>query len=544
MKLAVLIACLVAATLAVHQKPQQSFLCDVCRFMGKEMNMRVLDDDTKEEFLTAAQELCTVLPSKWVNKCLDAITEQGPEIVDEIFKTLDLEPYCDEFEIFGESLCPHNSTLDMISQAVKNEDGCKACKDSLDMLKMLLTSDDMKDLIHVAINETCMAIGGNVESCEAITTSVVDEILGNLLPMFNVDALCRFSGACSAPSWLAAHSSDVECLLCKDGFGIIEGIIKSAELSNMIDIAVNETCTAIGVGEDRCLTIGTFMKEQILDVLAASVNPDMMCGEIGVCPAVIKNEVVSQSYVKDNEGCKACMDAFDIIQAFLKADETEDLVHIAVTELCMLIAGEQSDTCSKIIDGIIDPIIKELVFMFDPATICKKAGACPNLLMVDAEGAICDICIDGIDEVKNIADDKEVSDMLSKVTDLICDSLSIPFCRAALNTIIKEALQGVESLDSNATCAMLGACPNCHVLDNNVEGGPLCSLCTMASNTVINTIVNNKEFHALVNKAITLVCKVWPGDDCPQVLGEVFQTIIKALESFGGQELCTLMGLC
>ena len=542
MKAVVLIACLVAATLAVRQKPEQSFLCDVCRFMGKEMNMRVLDDDTKEEFLNNAQEMCTVLPSPWSKMCLNAVTEHGSEIVDEIFKTLDLEPYCNELDIFGYSLCPHNSTLEIISKAVKSEDGCKACKDSLDMLKMLLTSEDMKDLIHVAINETCMAIGGNVESCEAITTSVVDEILGNLLPMFNVDALCRFSGACSAPSWLAAHSADVECLLCKDGFGIIEGMIASPELSNILDIAVNETCTAIGVGEDRCTTIGKFMRDQILDILKATVNPEMICGEIGVCPAIIKDEVVFESSVKANEGCKACMDAFDLIQAILKADETEDLVHIAVNELCMTIAGSQSETCSNIIKGIIDPILKQLVFMFDPATICKKAGVCPNLLMVDAEGVVCDICIDGIDEVKNIAADKEVADMLSKVTDLICGSLSIPFCRGALNTVIKEALQGIEGLDTNATCASLDACPK-YYLDDNL-GNPFCSMCTMATNKVITTIVENKEFHALVSKAITLVCKVWPGDECPEILEEVFQTTIKTLETFGGRGLCSLIGLC
>lgn len=541
MKVAVLIACLVAATLAVRQKPQQSFLCDVCHFMGKEMNMRVLDDDTKEQFLETAQEMCVVLPSSLVNQCIAMVNQHGTEIVDEIFKTLNLEPYCDEIEIFGEALCPHDSTLNTMTSTMKSEDGCKACKDSLDMLKMLLSSEDMKDLLHVAINETCMAIGGSVDVCEAMVTTVVDEILGNLLPMFNVEALCRFSGSCAAPSWLAAHSSDVECLLCKDGFGMIEALITSPELTDILDVATNMTCKALGI-DDRCKDIGSFLTEQLVDYLKEVANPDMVCGQLGVCPAVVKEKALFQAAVQANEGCKACMDAFDIIQSIMKAKETEDLVHIAVNEMCLAIAGNQAETCEKIVEGIIDPIIKQLVFLFDPATLCKKAGACANLLMVDAEGAICDICIDGIEEVKNIAEDKEVADMLSKITDVVCDAISIPFCKAALNTIVKEALQGMKNIDANATCATLDACPKYYL--ENVAGGPFCSMCEMASNAVINAIVKNKEFHALVSKGIALVCKVWPGDDCPQLLDTAFQAMIQALEAFGGQEICTLIGLC
>jgi len=542
MKVAVLIACLVAATLAVHQKPQQSFLCDVCRFMGQEINMRMLDDDTKEMVLETAQEVCDLLPSSLKSKCSATITEYGSDVVDEIFKSLDLAPYCEKMEIFPhEYLCPQNATLE--AAPVESDGGCRACKDSLDMLKMLLSSEDMKDLIHVAINQTCSAIGGDtVEMCETMVTNVVDEILGNILPMFDVGALCRFAGACPAPQWMAGKASDVECLLCKDGFGILEGILASSQLSDIMDIAINQTCTAIGIGQNRCLDIGSFLKGQLIDTLKELATPSFVCGQIGVCPAVAKTLNVN-TYVEDNEGCKACMDAFDLIQAILKADETEDLVHIAVNEFCIAVAGAQSDTCAKLIEGVVDPILKQLIFLFDPATLCKKAGACVNLLMVDADSAVCDICIDGIQEIRNIAADKEVADMLSKITDVVCNSLKIPFCKVGLNGVIKEALQGLQNLNPNATCATLNACPK-FFLENDVEGGPLCTMCTMASNAIINGIVKNKQFHTLVNEAITLICKVWPGDECPQILDEVFETMIKALEAFGGQGMCSIVGLC
>jgi len=539
MKVAALIACLVVATLAVHQTPKQSLLCDVCRFVGKEVNMRILDESTKKEFLEAASEICLIMPSPWNNKCLDTISEHGPAIVEEIFKTLDLEDYCEEIKFNGEYMCPHNSTVDVSSQ-VKDGEGCQACKDTLDMVRMLITSDDMKDLIHVAINETCMAIGANVESCEAITGTVIDEILGNLLPMFNGDALCRFAGACPMPSWLAAHSSGVGCLLCKDGFGILEGVASSAELADILNVAVNQTCELAGFAKGSCDQIGSLISNQLLSALKQIVNPDMVCAKLGACPATAVKELF-QATVQDKEGCKACMDGLDIVQLILTADETEDLVHIAVHELCMAMGGV-ADTCTKIVEGVIDPILKQLIFQFNPATLCKKAGACPTLQLVNEDGKLCDFCMDGIMEVKNIAADKATQDMLNELTGLICDTISIPFCRGALNTVVKELLQGLESLNPNTTCSTLDACSSFHVEEG--VNGPICSACSAATNMVINGLVNNKEFHVLVNKAIHGMCKVIPSDDCVTWMDEGFTAVMAILKSYGGIGVCDLIGLC
>ena len=537
MKVAVLIACLVAATLAVHQKPQQSILCDVCRFVGKEVNTRILDDETKEEFLEAAREMCTFIPSPWNGKCLDAISKFGSEIVDEAFKTLDLEAFCEEMNFAGHYLCPHNSTAEVFSQ-LRDGESCSACKDALSMIKMLITSDEMKDLIHLAVNATCSSLGNNVESCEAVVTTTIDEILGNLLPMFNVNALCQFSGACPVPAWMAAHTGAVQCLVCKDVFGILEGVVSSTELDEMLAVGVNETCKLIGFGEESCLAIGNILTSQLITTLKQLVCPGMVCGNLGVCPHA-SAEVIFQSSAKDNEVCKVCMDGFEIIQGILKADETEDLVHIAVHELCLAIG--QVETCTKLIEGVLDPILKQLIFLFDPATLCKSAGACPNLLLVNAEGKLCDLCIDGILEVKNIAADKETEDMLEELTDLICGTLSIPFCKAALNTVVKEALQGLGNLDANSTCATLDACPSFHV--DNVDG-PICSACSAAINMVINTIVDNAEFHSIVNGGIRQICRLWPSEECVTLLDDFFTTAITITKSYGGLGVCTLVKLC
>jgi len=458
MKFAVLIACLVAATLAVHQEPKRSLLCDACYFIGKEVKP---SESTKKEALDIIEDVCAtvgvVFPPLGAG-CELIVRLKGKEIIDDIFdKHLNVEAMCDQISFEGHYLCPHNTTAPNVFSQLKEGESCQACKDGLNMVKTLINSDDMKDMIHVIVNETCMAIGGDVASCEAITDSVIDEILGNLLPMFNVEALCRFAGSCPVPAWLDGKSSELGCLLCKDGFGILERIFASPELADIVNVAVNQTCQLIGYGEDSCLFVGKFMGTKLLNTLKQVVEPVTVCGKVGACPLTPAPKNVL-AIVHNEEGCKACMDGLKIVDSILKSNETRDLVHIAVSELCVAIGGEV-DVCTRIIDGIIDPILNKAISMYNPDTLCKSSGACPK-------------------------------------------------------TQLEEDL------------------------------GDACSSCTMVTNLVINGIVGNSEFKALVDEAISGICSIIPFKQCVPIMDAGFAQVMNMIKSYGGRGLCSLFQLC
>jgi len=276
------------------------------------------------------------------------------------------------------------------------------------------------------------------------------------------------------------------------------------------------------------------------------VNPDYMCGKMGSCPKI---DIPFTSTLKDDEGCKACMDGLDIVDIILKSNETMDLVNIAVDEICMAIGGDVG-TCKSIIIGILDPIIENLVKLFDPASLCKQAGACPAYLNTKWEGGIfCDACIDGVLELKNIAEDHETDDMLNELTNIVCNTVQIPFCKSIIGAVIKESLSDVENLNPNVTCTNIGACTAASVapvtkLDFLPEKvGDTCSECTAIAGEII-TLLQNDEVDSLIKEAISELCTVLPISDCEATIDGYFDEIVALLKNLDGKTLCSLVGLC
>jgi len=203
------------------------------------------------------------------------------------------------------------------------------------------------------------------------------------------------------------------------------------------------------------------------------------------------------------------------------------------------------ETCEGIVGGILDPIIKNLIAMFDPASLCKQAGACPALLNTKWEGGIfCDACKDGVLELQNIAEDHETDAMLNELTDILCNTIKIPFCQTVIGSIVKEALQNVESLNPNVTCANIGACTSAVTEVTSVEKlGDTCSECTMIAGEII-TLLENEQVDSLIKEAITELCTVLPISDCETTLDGYFDELVALLKSLDAKTLCSLIGLC
>ncbi|KAL5264101.1 hypothetical protein ACHWQZ_G005248 [Mnemiopsis leidyi] len=537
---AVLAACLLICVTAGNVDPTQSVFCDICHFLGDEVNGRVLTNDAKREVIYLAKSVCSRLPF-FSAECDLAIDQHGKDWVDQLFSLFDVDSICSKAH-----LCAATGEYPRFS---KLEDGekCTACMDGLDMVKMIIESDDMKGLLHVIVNETCMAAGGNVGSCEQIVDTIIDQILGNLVPMFNVKALCVNAGACPATDLDISKPTDLSCTVCKDVFGIMSTTVNAPEVEELIEITVNQSCQLIGFGVEQCEHVFLYLAGSLLDSVKMAVKPDFICGKMGSCPNI---DMPFLSNLRDDEGCKACMDGLDIVDIILKSNETLDLVNIAVDEICMAIGGD-IDTCKSIITGILDPIIENLITLFDPASLCKQAGVCPAYLDTKWEGGIfCEACIDGVLELKNIAEDHETDDMLNELTNIVCNTVQIPFCKSIIGAVIKESLADVENLNPNVTCTNIGACtaditpvPQLDFIPLPEKVGDTCSECTMIAGEIIS-LLENETVDSFVKEAITELCTVLPISDCETTIDGYFDQIVALLKNLDGKTLCSLVGLC
>ena len=242
MKAVLLAVCLLGVSLSVSvfprgevQSQEQDFLCDLCEFLGDEVNTRVLNAETKTMIMTVAEQACLSLPI-FAKECDQILNAYGKDWMDAAFEMFDKEKICAKAH-----MCQSKVAVPDFFSLGEGE-GCTACLDGLRMVKMLISSDDMKDILHVVVNETCIAIGGDEATCEALVDTIIDQILGNLVPMFDEEALCAHAGACPAQTLQSLIKTDPGCSLCKDIFTITQNILENDKLMEVATIAINETC--------------------------------------------------------------------------------------------------------------------------------------------------------------------------------------------------------------------------------------------------------------------------------------------------------------
>ena len=517
-----------AAVMEVVESSKEG--CRACKDGMTLLNDVIKSPATKDLLHITAAEVCISLggPIDTCQKIMNGIIDP---IYDNTVKLFDANSICKSV-----GSCPAS-----LMENLGEGEGCTACIDGFRMVKMLISSDEMKDILHVVVNETCIAIGGDEAACEALVDTIIDQILGNLVPMFDEEALCAHAGACPAQTLQSLIKTDPGCSLCNDIFTITQNILDNDKLIEVVIIAINETCKFApfgATGEEYCNLASNWMFFQVLEKLTAMVDPKHICGDIGGCPLTMFPVVTT---LKSDEGCRSCVDGLELVDIIIKSDAVRDLVRVTVSEICMSIGGAVN-VCEKIMNGIFDPIIDNAVKLFDPKSLCQKSGACPTLESdMGADGIFCDFCVEGVLELHNIAKDQETDVMLTDLTNIICNLGQIPFCKSIMATVVKQVLSNMETLSANQTCANIGACSTATFLAPAL-GNELCDECKMISQLAITAM--NTELNGEIKTAVGQVCAYIPISGCEKLVDGYVDEILEVLDEMDPKTICAAMGLC
>jgi len=515
----------------------QGLLCDVCEFVGDEVNKRILTKETREQVVKVAGLVCDKLPI-FGKECKSTVEEYGDDLVDKLFKLFNVETICAKAH-----LCQTKNDIPAFF-GVSDSEGCKACMDGLTIVKIIIDSDQFEDLLDITVTEICMAAGGDVKTCTAISTTIVNQIAENLRPMFVPAALCQSAGACPATDLLAdAKVSGSGCIVCKDSFQIIKNLLTSAEVSEILDVAIDETCIAMGFGVETCEKLAGTIFHEILDNLMASFDPDFICGHLGSCPQ--KPCPFLASLGADSEGCKACVDALGIVQQILEAPATIDLVHIAVDETCVAIGGD-AKTCEAIVDGIIDPIITNLITLFKPRSLCAQAGACPASLLSVPNKMGCVACEDTFSIIKKVLESDELAELVHLGINKTCGAIGGAAgrqCIMILSVVVDNSrLQLLPLFNPHAVCAQTGACP-AHLEESNLQGGIFCDFCK-DSVLELKNIAADQATDAMLDEITAIICNTVKIPFCKTVIGSVVQQELTSILALDANSTCTNVGAC
>lgn len=516
----------------------QTILCDVCEFVGDEINKRILTPDTKKQVIKIAKVVCDKLPI-FGKECNTAVDYYASDLMDKLFAMFDYEALCVKARV-----CQSKNVLIPSFFGVQETESCKACMDGLGIVKMVLDSDELEDLLDIAVTEMCMGTGASEKTCADLSKTIVNQIAHNLRPMFSPDVICKSAGACEGSLLDAVHlTSDTGCTVCKDGFRIIKKLLTSPEVSEIIDVAVNETCLAMGFGAETCEALVGSICHDILNNLMLSFEPDFICGQIGACAA--NKAAVFTALSADSDGCVACVDALNVVQQVLTSPALLDLFQIAVSETCSAIGGN-SDLCESIVNGILDPIVLNLVTLFKPRELCTLSGTCAAHLNAVPDKMACLACHDSLTIVKMILESEELSELIHMGINTTCGEGAVGRqCRMIFSVIVDNTRhQLLPKFLPRDICTAAGSCPALPM--NSALALPPAYCCDFCVNAVdeFKNILADAETGAMLADVTEGLCDTIKTPLCKPIINAVTKELLVQAGQIDTNSTCSGMGAC
>ena len=208
--------------------------------------------------------------------------------------------------------------------------------------------------------------------------------------------------------------------------------------------------------QDKCDEYIEAYAEKIIEFVMASMTPDEICAELGLCKP--KKIEISE---KDSK-CVLCEYVMSMLESQLANKTTEAEIREALDKVCTLLPDSIQDKCINFVNTYSDVIVDFLAHQLTPEEVCQQLGLCQIEIdngeqfnmMLEVEEIVetdqnqprpyCTLCEYAIGEVDKLITDKKNEEEVKSVLDRICYELSAPIQKECLNMVNKYTDQIID----------------------------------------------------------------------------------------------------
>jgi len=358
-------------------------VCETCKTAVGLVHMYLTDKKTRSDVVDLLDHACNVVPDEHLKmKCFDLVRQETDVVFDFIEKVTDPSVIC-----HGMQLC-HAGTAEELAKA-----------------------------IELGIDNLPAATVKITEKSEPKPEPVLDPI--------PIDVGFKSLDSLSGQEQLGSET----CVLCKMAVAKIDEFIANPENDGKVMDALEETCDNLpGDYADRCKAIIEMYGPQLIKMVEANLQPDAICGalglcdgqkktipqrcqetkQVGLCRALIEsfffntetnkceqfyyggcggnnNRFESMDQCNDRctnalgmNYCQDCKLAIAYLDAYLGDDHNEADIVAALEKVCDSVPESYKMECQDIIDTYGTEILKYADSILDPKFVCEKVGLCPS----------------------------------------------------------------------------------------------------------------------------------------------------------------------
>ena len=463
-----ILAVTLLALVANSVPAKESRICSFCEFLGEEVQSK-LTNETVEDIIDAGVAMChSELPAFLAKKCEIAIKEYGIPYIYEFLKDLDVKEVCVDMGLCSEDarhMLEASELFQVISRGLRESDGCKACKDGIRELKMILSAPETLDLLHVAVKEACGL--AHVPFCETMANAAIGEVLQEIIKLLDADKVC--SGLCAEKkSFLALiPASKVEnsvsgnnlgdlkantCIICTLVADKLLTALKNEDLENMAKEGVEKICSIVPI--PGCTSMADSYVDMLFGILK-TLDGNSLCSLIGMCNSGQTVAVPVESVL-----CPGCKTVVSIILKYLLIPINWDIAEFDIQQVCIYLP---IPNCKSSIHEIISKI-HDFIKQQSAASICSEIGLCNKMsefnemLQVNKFKDVCSECAWAANEIVSLVTNPEVDGVVKSLAETFCAVVPIQGCEDIADSFIDMVIDEIKKLDGKTMCDYVGLC--------------------------------------------------------------------------------------
>jgi len=272
--------------------------CSPCEGLIGMIESYITENSTETQILQALESLCTLIPGSFGQQCMQAIADNGPQIIEDIINQESPSIVCTQL-----GLCTSKpKTMDAQEferirlRELRNRiqarklakkapfDNCLICETVISYVSAWVASNQTEQYIENMITQYCPLLGLPVAQCTQIAAevpSVIQQIENGASPQ----AVCQSLSLCNTRKLAPKPkkvSQGADCSICIFAVGQVEDYIASNATESEILDALNQACSLLGSFQAQCKSIVSNIPAYIAQLEKAE-DPTTICTQVGLC---------------------------------------------------------------------------------------------------------------------------------------------------------------------------------------------------------------------------------------------------------------------
>ncbi|XP_044251508.1 prosaposin [Drosophila takahashii] len=404
---------------------QDSPTCPLCLFAVEQAQMKIRDNKSKDNIRRVLDGLCTHLPDKLKDECVDFVNTYSNELVDMLITDFKPQEICVQLKL------------------------CAKSTDALGDLGISLEDD---------------VDGEDKSSSEEISSNDI-ESLEELPPQLAFD-----EGFNAAPN----------CLICEELVKELEKRVGKHPTRASIKLILEQSCDKMRKPlAGKCHKVIDKYGDQIADLLLKEMDPKLICTELGMCiladvgdlevDEALKYDVIALprkdnqlSTIKEPPTCVLCEFVMTKLEADLKNKTEQDDIKRAIEAICNRLPSTVRKQCDAFVDGYAAAVLK-LLSDVPPKEVCQKLQLCFSLAVTD-EVVECGVC-HGVTQalLPFLREQKDEEVTALQMTSLACENLPAKYYKicSEMISIYGNSIKNLAKrsyVNQSHICAEIGKC--------------------------------------------------------------------------------------